>query len=208
MRDIRPPLFVGFLVFTAGVVSFTTIQPDDSTRSIIFAGLSGIGFGAPLILIVTGVQLTTPHSLIATATATTTCSRAISSTIFTAIYTAAFSRRLKIYMPQYIATAVIKAGLPDASVPAFVDSLANDDKAALSDIAGVTPAIISAGITALKQAYADAIRIVWIIAAPFGIIACVACFFMRDTKKTMNYQVDAPMEDLNVKTKCEKTPHV
>lgn len=200
IRDIRPPLFVGFLVFTAGVVSFATIQPGDSTRSVIFAGLSGIGFGAPLILIITGVQLVTPHSLIATATAITTCSRAISSTIFTAIYTTAFSRRLKTYMPQYISIAVLQAGLPPGSVPAFVQSLAQGSNAtALSEIPGVTPAIISAGLEALKQAYADAVRIIWIIAAPFGVVACVACFFIRDLKKTMNYRVDAPLEQLTAK---------
>jgi sugar phosphate permease len=71
LRTIRAPLFVGFLLLTAGVIGFSTVQPNDSTRTIIFSGLAGIGFGGPLVLIIAGVQLSTPHHLIATATALT-----------------------------------------------------------------------------------------------------------------------------------------
>src|ERR1700733_1615759 len=54
-RTIREPMFVGFLIFTAGIVGFATIQPGDSTNAVVFAGLAGIGFGAPLVLVITGV---------------------------------------------------------------------------------------------------------------------------------------------------------
>lgn len=71
LRTIRSPLFVGFFLFTAGLIGLATIQPSNGTRSIVFAGLAGLGFGGPLVLIIAGVQLSTPHHLIATATALT-----------------------------------------------------------------------------------------------------------------------------------------
>jgi hypothetical protein len=37
------------------------------------------------------------------------------------------------------------------------------------------------------------------IAAPFGALACIACFFLGDMKAVMNYHVDAPVEDLHAK---------
>ena len=177
-----------------------TIEPDDNLNSLVFAALAGIGFGAPLILIVSGVQLSTPHHLIATATAVTTSSRAVAATVFTAIYTAAFSTRLGDKLPIYIAAAAQEAGLPATSIKAFIGALTTNDKAALAQIPGVSPSIIEAALVALKQAFADSLRVVYIIAVPFGTVACILCLFLGDMKMTMNYHVDAPVEDLHAKS--------
>jgi ribonuclease PH len=133
--------------------------------------------GSPLVLIVAGVQLSTPHHLIATATAVTTSSRAVSATVFTAIYSVTLNTRLNKYIHSYVADAAIKAGLPTSSVEVFVKAIADSNSEGLSGINGATPAIISAGVAALKQAFADGIRAVYMIAVPFGALACVACFF-------------------------------
>ncbi|KIW78982.1 hypothetical protein Z517_08822 [Fonsecaea pedrosoi CBS 271.37] len=198
-RTIREPLFLGYLIFTGAIIGWTTIQPKDSTTAVVMSGLAGFGFGAPLILIIAGVQLSTPHSLIATATAVTTSSRAVAATVFTAIYAAALNTRLGTNIPNGVAGAAAKAGLPASSIPTFVEALAAGNTAALSSIPGVTPTIIAAGVAALKQAFADSIRVVYIIAAPFGALACIACLFLGDLRKTMNYVVDAPVEDLHAK---------
>jgi hypothetical protein len=198
-RNIRAPLSVGFLLLTAGIVGLATIEPTRSTSAIVFSGLAGLGFGAPLVLVIAGVQLSTPHHLIATATAVTTSARAVSATTFTAIYTAALGTRLDKNIPSYVAKAALRAGLPPTSVSAFVGALAGKDSAALVKIPGVTPIIINAGIASLKQAYADGLRVVYTIAAPFGALACLLCFFLGDLKATMSYHVDAPVEDLHAK---------
>ena len=169
-----------------------------------FAGLSGIGFGAPLILIVAGVQLSTPHHLIATATAATTSARAVSATVFTAIYSAALNSRLSSYIPDYVARAALQAGLPKTSVGPFIGALTGGNQTALQGLPGSSPAVIAAGSAALKQAYADGLRVVFIIAAPFGILACVVCYFIGDLRKTMNYHVDAPVEKLVAKHRRDK----
>jgi hypothetical protein len=199
LKTIRAPLFVGFLILTGGIVGLATTQPSQSTSAIIFSGLFGIGFGSPLALIIAGVQLSTPYHLIATATALTTSTRAVAASMFTAIYSAVVNGRIAKYVPSYVAEAAIRAGLPPASVPAFVGALASNNVTALPHIPGVTPLVIGAGVNALKQALADGIRAVFMIAAPFGAVACIACFFLGDMKKVMNYHVDAPMEDLHAK---------
>ncbi|KAH8700873.1 major facilitator superfamily domain-containing protein [Talaromyces proteolyticus] len=199
LRTIRLPLFVGFLIFTAGIVGLATIELSNNASAIVFAGLAGLGFGGPLILIIAGVQLSTPHEFMATATAATACARAVGATTFTAIYSAALSTRLGSYIPDYIAAAAMKAGLPQPSVGPFIEALSGHNSTALNNIPGLTPVIIDAGSTALKQAYADGVRVVYIIAAPFGALACVVCWFLGDMKKTMNYYVDAPVENLHAK---------
>jgi len=192
-------MIAGFVIFTGGLVGLATIQPGDNISSLAFAGVAGIGFGAPLILIIAGVQLSVPHHLIATATATTTCSRAVAVAVFTAVATAAMNSRLDKYIPTYTAKAALEAGLPKSSLTEFITALTSEDTAALQKVAGVSSHIIEAGTMALKQAYADGIRVVYIIAAPFGVVAIIACIFLGDLKSVMNYGVDAPVEDLHAK---------
>ncbi|KAJ5885601.1 hypothetical protein N7504_011437 [Penicillium tannophilum] len=198
-RTIRFPMIAGFVILTGGLVGLATIQPGDDFSSLAFSAVAGIGFGAPLILIIAGVQLSVPHRLIATATASTTCSRAVSVAVFTAVASAAMKSRLDKYIPTYTAKAALEAGLPDSSLAGFVTALTSEDTAALQKVAGVNSHIIEAGVMALKQAYADGIRIVFIIAAPFGVVAIIACIFLGDVKSVMNYGVDAPVEDLHAK---------
>ncbi|KAJ5407995.1 hypothetical protein N7509_001878 [Penicillium cosmopolitanum] len=196
-RSIRAPLFIGFLLLTAGVVGLATIQPKDEISVLAFSGLAGLGFGSPLILLIAAVQLSTPHHLIATATAATTCSRAIAATVFTAIFSAAFNARAQKFIPDYVSQAVLDAGLPSTSVGDFVKAIAAGDESALSSVAGVDIGILSAGTNAAKQAFADSLRVVYIIAAPFGLLACICCFFLGDLRLAMNYAVDAPLEALH-----------
>ncbi|KAJ9603759.1 hypothetical protein H2200_011945 [Cladophialophora chaetospira] len=198
-RTIREPMLVGFVFFTAGLVGLATIQPGQSVSAIAFACLTGIGIAAPLVLTITGVQLTTPHKLIATATSCTTSARAVAGAVFSAIFAAAFNSRLTDRLPKYVARAALAAGLPAASLPEFIEALSTGDAQALANIPGVTPTVIAEGASALQQAFADSLRIVFIIAVPFGAAAAVACLFLGDVRKTMNYHVDAPLEELHVK---------
>ncbi|KAH7394196.1 putative siderophore iron transporter [Phaeosphaeria sp. MPI-PUGE-AT-0046c] len=200
LRTIRAPLLAGFALWTAGIIGLSTIQPGQSINSLAFAALSGAGFGAPLILIITGVQLSTPHQVIATATAVTTSCRAIAATVFTAIFIAAFTTRVSVKVPVYVSTAVLEAGLPSTSVDQFMTAFTAKDQEVLAQITGITPEIITVAAAALKQAFADSIRVVYFITIPFGIVACIGCLFLGDMKATMNYHVDAPLEQLRAKS--------
>ncbi|KAJ5891557.1 uncharacterized protein N7473_007785 [Penicillium subrubescens] len=182
---------------------FQTIRSPMVAGAMAFVALAGLGFGSPLILAIAGVQLSVPHHLIATATAATTCSRAIATAVFTAIFSAAFSARLEKYIPEYVSKAAVRAGLPKSSIKAFVKAVSSEDNAALKGISGVTLEIIDSGISSLKQAYADGLRVVFIIAVPFGVLACIASLFLGDLKKAMNYGVDAPMENLHAKRRSQ-----
>ncbi|OOQ84512.1 putative siderophore iron transporter [Penicillium brasilianum] len=203
LRSIRSPMLVGYAIYTAGIIGLATIQPSQSTNAIVFAALAGLGFGAPLILIVAGVQLSTPHHLIAIATAVTTSARAVAATVFTAIYAAAVSSRMTTYIPDYISKSALENGLPKSSIKPFIEALTSQNTTAIHMVPGVNQAITRAGTDALHHAYADGLRVVFIIAAPFGVLACVICYFLGDLKKTMNYHVDAPIEKLHARQRPE-----
>jgi hypothetical protein len=196
-----------FLIWTGGLVGLATLQPSDGLRQIIFVSVAGIGFGGPVVLIMAGVQLAVPHKLIGTSSALTTSVRALAATVFTAIYSTALNTRLGINLPKQIAPVVLKLGLPATSVAAFIGALGAGDTTAIAKVPGVTPAIIGAGLKAFKQAFADSIRVVYIIAAPFGLLGIGLSFFLGSMRDTMNYAVDAPMEELHAKHRHGETEH-
>ncbi|KAK0268355.1 hypothetical protein LTS00_017588 [Friedmanniomyces endolithicus] len=199
LRSIRSPMFVGFLIFTAGIVGFATVQPNESTNAVAFAGLAGLGFGAPLVLVVAGVQLSTPHPFIATAIAVTTSARAVAATTFTAIFSAALTTRLDKLLPDGTAKAAVGAGLPSQSLQLLVSALISNNATAIAAVPGMTPAILEASGQAMKQVFADGLRVVYIIAALFGVLACISCFFLGNLTHVITYRVDAPVEGLHSK---------
>lgn len=176
------------------MIGLSTIQPGDSTSACAFAALAGLGMGSPLVVTVTAVQLAVPHHLIATATATTTTSRAIAATVFTSIFSAVLGDKMSKYLPEYIAQAALRAGLPPSSLPSFVSALLSKSESALQAVPGVTPTVIGMAAEAIKQAYTDGIRYIYIIAAPFGALACAACFLLGDVSDRMTSVVEAPIE--------------
>ncbi|KAF4338445.1 siderophore iron transporter [Fusarium beomiforme] len=208
LRTIRSPMAASFLVWTGGLVGLATLQPSDGLRQIIFVSLAGLGFGGPLVLILAGVQLAVPHKLIGTSSALTTSVRALAGTVFIAIYSTALNARLKVNLPNQIAPVVLKLGLPSSSIGAFITALGAGDMDAVAKIPGVTPEIISAGLKAFKQAFADSIRVMYIIAAPFGLAAIGLSFFLGSMRETMNYAVDAPIEELHAKHRHTDAEHV
>lgn len=199
-RTIRIPLFTSFVLYTAFLVAFATVQPGDNVNQIVFAAGLGVGFGGPLIILIAATQLSVPHSAIALATAAIVSARALAASAFTAIYVAAFNTRIAANLPAYIAKAAVQAGLSAEAIPAFVQAMAAGNSTAIEAVPGVTTALINQGSAAVKSAYADSIRIVYIIAAPIALVACVMVYFLGDLKKMMDYHVDAPVEVLQAKS--------
>jgi hypothetical protein len=204
-RDIKYTLFVGFVFYTAGIVGLATVQPGQSGVALGTISLAGVGLAGPLILILTGVQLAVPHHLIATATAMVVSCRTLAGSIFTAAYSTALSNRLNTYIPSYLAAAVAQAGLPPSSIGPFIGAFASHDQAALAQIPGVTQAVLGAAGGAFQQAFADGVRVVYEIAAPFGAVACILCLLLPSFKDIMDHKVEAPLEDVHKHHKNEET---
>lgn len=203
LRTIRWPLAFGFLMFAAGVGALISIRPGDSTKALVFEGLAGLGLGAPLALCVAGVQLAVPYKVLATATALIASARAVGIAVFTAIFTVAYSNSLVSSMAKWVPRAAIEAGVPTQSIPAFVQAIESSDPNVTS-IPGVTAAMVQAGLMASQNATADALQVVFAIAMPFGVIAAILCYFLGSYKDTMNYVVEAPVEELYAKNRREK----
>lgn len=203
LRTIRWLLMFGYLMFSVGVGCMISVRPGDSTNALVFNGLAGLGLGAPLALVFSAVQLAVPHSVLATATALVASSRAIGISVFTAIFTVALNESMASKQAKWIPPAAIAAGVPSSVISEFVTDITSGNTN-VSSIPGVTPQMVQAGKLAAQNATADALQNVFAIALPFGIIAIPMAYFLGSYKKTMNYIVEAPMEELHAKPHDEK----
>lgn len=199
LRSIREALMIGFASAFIGLIGMATVEPGQNAKPMVFAALGGLGTAAALSQGITGVQLASQHSHMSVATAVAVVSRSISTTVFTSIYTSVVTHKLTEHLPTYIARAAAVAGLPRASIPTFVAALIADNTEELANVSGVSPSIIAAGTLALKQAYTDALRYPFIIAAPFVFLSTIGCWWLGDIKQFMTYHVDAPVEALHAK---------
>lgn len=79
-------------------------------------------------------------------------------------------------IPDNVASAALEAGLPASSVDDFVEYIVAQNKSAVASVPGATPAIITAGTSAVLDTYTVAFRYVWLSAIPFLVVATVGTY--------------------------------
>lgn len=79
-KDIKWPLTTGFAFFSAAILMFA-LAGENATIGLVGNAIGGIGFCAPLILVMTLVQLSTPPLFIGVASALTISARTLGGTV-------------------------------------------------------------------------------------------------------------------------------
>jgi MFS family permease len=171
---IRVPAVVGFVFMVVFFVLMAASNPSAASNRNVwgYPVLLGVALGSVLCALVTIAQLSTPKELIAITSGLMIGMRSVGGAVGIAIFNAIFVDRLG-HLGDNIAAAAVPAGLPPASVPAFVGALAGQNDTALAQVPGVTPAIIGAGVGALLDTYSSGFRYVWVAAGAFTAIAAV-----------------------------------
>ena len=78
-------------------------------------------------------------------------------------------------LPKYVATAVVRAGLPAANAMDFVGALLGPGGGAESAAAvpGASQQVLQAAALATRWAFADSLAYVWYTTIAFGVISIV-----------------------------------
>ncbi|KAK4057264.1 hypothetical protein OIO90_001761 [Microbotryomycetes sp. JL221] len=190
-KDLKWPLFAGFLMFTACVVGLA-MSGLNATMGTVFNGIGGIGFATPLILLMTLVQLSTPPLFIGVASALVISIRTLGGVVGLAIADAIFGSLTNSQIPDAIAKTAVSMGLPPQSIgPLIVSFFSHSDP---STVPGATGPIIGAAFTAAKEVQAHGYKIVWFAFLPGTVIAAVVCALFHNPRERMNWVVDAPLD--------------
>jgi len=189
----------GTALMTVGLVLLSQVGIGTSLLiTAFYMFVLGVGLGCVMQVLVLIVQNAVPYPELGVATSGATFFRSIGGCFGTAIFGAIFSNVLVGNLVRHLGSARLPAGLSTASVtPAILDRL---------------PQGVDHGIAA---AYADSIQTVFLIAAPIGVIAFMAAWFIpqvelrRGVGAAPEPQSDiSPMSDPAASEPADATDHV
>jgi hypothetical protein len=101
------------------------------------------------------------------------------------IYVSILTNRLTTTLPANVAPAALKAGLPSADLPALFAAIAAGTATAMEAVPGITPTVIAAVGDAVKVAYSQAFKTVYLTSIAFGGLSIIASLFITSIDDLM-----------------------
>ncbi|OAG09823.1 MFS general substrate transporter [Paraphaeosphaeria sporulosa] len=180
--------------------------PDDLWGAGVLMVLSSffIGWNESVCLSNAGIELLNQQE-IGTAIGAAGSIRSAISSLGSAVYVSVLSNRLLETIPAKVPAAVVQAGLPESSVAGFMAGLTSGS---FTDVSGLTPDIISAGMAAYKSANAQAYRTVFLATIAFTGLAVILSFFAPNVDDKMTGQIAVTLHREDDDGKAEKVDGV
>ncbi|KAL4981914.1 major facilitator superfamily domain-containing protein [Aspergillus falconensis] len=194
-KEAKWTVVAAFVMLLAGNCLMLVVKPHINYAAWFFpTALMGTAVGIQTSLLIVVVGICTPNHLIAEAISVAAAARALGCSIGTVIFSQIFASKIEDFLPEEVAKEAIKAGLPQTSIPSFLQALLARQESALMAVPGVTPAIIAAGENGAAKAYAHGFKFVWYSLIPFAVISLGLSFGLRSTRAHLNRQVAAQVE--------------
>ena len=111
--------------------------------------------------------------------------------VATAIYSAILANRFAEKLPVKMAPVIQSNNIPKSAVQDLLAAAAVNTPDSYEAVPGITPKIIAEAAMAVKYAYVDAFKLVYLVAIAFGVLAIIAASFTRTIPKERKTQVRA-----------------
>ncbi|OBT94080.1 hypothetical protein VE01_07168 [Pseudogymnoascus verrucosus] len=185
-------------VFTIGSVflgAAASCNPDTPIRAmlLIFFASFFIGWNEILNSVVATISIDDQRE-IGTATGVAGSSRSFISTICSTVYTVILSNRLAQTIPAQVPPALVQAGLPETSVPAFIAAITAGETA-WEAVVGLTPAIQAIGIRAYQEASSDAFKTVFLSTIAFSGVGIILTIFAPNVDHLLTNDVTVTLHE-------------
>ncbi|GAA6037989.1 hypothetical protein JCM8097_009528 [Rhodosporidiobolus ruineniae] len=189
-KDLKWPLTIGFICFAVAMVGFAESKLNGGMATA-FNAVAGIGFSAPLILLISVVQLSAPPLFIGVASALVISIRTLGGAVGYAIAEAIYGALTNDQIPAAILKAVVPLGFDPANIGGLIVGLSTGQ--GLATLPGATGQVLGASSAAMKAVQAHGYRITWYAFLPGAVIAAVGCALLQNPKDRMNWVTDAPL---------------
>ena len=103
--------------------------------------------------------------------------------VATAIYTAILTNRFANQLPVKMAPVIQSHNLSPSTAKALLDAAALNTAEAYAAVSGVSEAVIAEAAMAVKLAYVQAFKLVFLVAIAFGCLAITAAAFTKTIPK-------------------------
>ncbi|KAK5712565.1 hypothetical protein LTR17_017946 [Elasticomyces elasticus] len=177
-----------------GLMAVNTIDTPTMAMALVFFASAFIGYNEALVLPICSIRIRDQQE-IGTAVGVAGSVRSAISTIASTIYSTVLATRLGQTIPNGVPPALISAGLPAASVPAYLEAIAaGGTAAALAAVDGLTPTIQVAGALAYRVAYLQAYRTIFFVSIGMGVVGIIATCFVPNIDDQMTGGVAATVQ--------------
>lgn len=113
--------------------------------------------------------------------------------VISVAYGTAFTNGMETKVPAIVGQALTRAGLPESSVPAFLQALSIGTPAALANVPGISATITGAGLAAYKVAVTKVFRVVYLVTITFSVLGVIISFFTANVEDLLNMKVAAQL---------------
>ncbi|KAK4049328.1 hypothetical protein OIV83_004265 [Microbotryomycetes sp. JL201] len=201
-KDFRGPLIVGYAIYVISCACLSTAGREDGKLAWVYVTLSGIGFSAPISLLVAVAQLAVPGEFIGACSALMVSARGLGGSIGTAIYGAILGSKISANIANKIAEGAFKGGLSPANAPQVLPQLiplvASQNPGLIQSafrLPGVTPPMVLGAVHGMQDAVAEGLKYVFIAGAAFAAAGVLSIFALASSKESLTAVVDAPAQE-------------
>ncbi|KIX06645.1 uncharacterized protein Z518_04621 [Rhinocladiella mackenziei CBS 650.93] len=168
------------VVFTVGVSQTDRTQQGAAIACVLIASLSN-GALETMCMLWTSVSRSTDN--IGLSLGLLGSGRSFGGAVAQAIFIAVLNNKAGAYIPQFVTSAALEAGLPTASLPSLFQAMAAGTAEAFAAVPGITAAIVGAVQTAVANAYVETFKYVYYTAIAFGCFSLIfACLHDKDVQ--------------------------
>ncbi|KAF1989204.1 fungal trichothecene efflux pump [Aulographum hederae CBS 113979] len=194
-RKTNYQIIVVFFLGSVFLAAMATCTPDTPVRAAIFVFLAAafIGWNEILNSTIATISIDDQRE-IGTATGAGGSARSTISTICSTVYTVILSNRIAQTIPAQVPPALVSAGLPISSIPAFLAAITAGTQSAWDAVGGLTPAIQAVGVRAYQEASSDAYTTVFLSTLAFSGIGIVLSPFLPSVDHLLTEDVTVTLE--------------
>ncbi|KAK6437671.1 hypothetical protein LTR95_006131 [Oleoguttula sp. CCFEE 5521] len=202
---------VGFMIVqTALIGSLASVGLDDKVQAIVTIIVLATTITPPQLLAFVMISMNIDDQVdIGVANGLASTFRLMGGAVATAIYSAILSNRFTSELPKKMAPVIAANNISASSAASLLKSAALNTAAAYKSalsLPGVTATVIGSTQRAVKLAYVDAFKMVYLIALAFGGVAIICAAFTKSIpreRKTMRRAVkmenETKVEDIDLK---------
>lgn len=163
------------------------VTPDSNIASTAITALIGASVAGATVVSTTMIQLGVSHEFIGIATGLAITMRSVGGSIGTVIYSSVLSSRFQDYLASDVANPLAQAGVSPEEIPAIIQAMLAGATEMLSNL---SPEILTIAADGIKEAFAGALRTVYLVSIAFGVLGVVCVSFSADVKHLETNKID------------------
>jgi hypothetical protein len=184
---------IAAVIAMAFVSSLASISETQHAAPIAFGVIGCVAIGHIDNITFPGVTLVIEPQDIGLATGVLGSIRAPGGAISQALYVSVLDNKIKLYLPEYVAPAALKAELPAISLPSLFAGISTGNFTAMPDI---TPAILAVVGKEVTHAYISSFRMVFYATIPFSALLILAACFVPNMEKYRSQNVAKRLQNM------------